>query len=359
VLIISSNGKVLGSHQVEHEQFYPMAGQVEHDPLEIWNSVRTCLSGAIEGLTKKVKIVSIGITNQRETTVVWNRDTGIPYHRAIVWNDTRTGDICDKISKVGGSDRFREKTGLPIASYFSATKLMYLLETIPELRADAENGKALFGTIDTWLIWKLTNGAVHATDVSNASRTMFMNLQTLKWDQEILSELNIPVQLLPAICPSSHTFGYVNTDPTDLADYHRSSGSAAAHYGIYHNVPIAGVLGDQNAALFGQACYQPGDSKCTYGTGAFMLFNTGAQIMQSKHGLLTTVAYQLGAPHGHPGNCCFFRMNCFSASAIFFSKVQLDTRERASERERLFGFQVFCVSVRLYFTFRCIDLVYV
>lgn len=245
VLIISSNGKVLGSHQVGHEQFYPMAGHVEHDPLEIWNSVRTCLSGAIEGLTKKVKIVSIGITNQRETTVVWNRDTGIPYHRAIVWNDTRTGDICEKISKVGGSDRFREKTGLPIASYFSATKLMYLLETIPELRADAENGKALFGTVDTWLIWKLTNGAVHATDVSNASRTMFMNLQTLQWDQEILSELNIPVKLLPAICPSSHTFGYVNTDPTDLADYHRSSGSAAAHYGIYHNVPIAGVLGDQ------------------------------------------------------------------------------------------------------------------
>lgn len=301
VLIISSSGSVLGTHQVEHKQFYPVAGLVEHDPLEIWNSVKVCLSGAIASVKGTVKIVSIGITNQRETTVVWNKNTGVPYHRAIVWNDTRTGELCDKLSKVGGADSFRAKTGLPIASYFSATKLMYLLDTVPHLREDAQNGTALFGTIDTWIIWKLTNGAVHATDVSNASRTMFMDLHTLQWDSEILTELNIPAAMLPTICPSSHLFGQVNTDHhAHLAEYN-SPGTSADQFASYHNVPIAGVLGDQNAALFGQACYQPGDSKCTYGTGAFMLFNTGAQVMQSQHGLLTTVAYQLGAPHGVAG----------------------------------------------------------
>lgn len=299
VLIISSNGKVLGSHQVEHTQFYPQAGQVEHDPLEIWNSVKTCLSGAIAGISQKVKIVSIGITNQRETTVAWNKTTGAPYHKAIVWNDTRTENICERIAKNGGTDRFREKTGLPIASYFSASKLLYLLENVDGLRADAEQGNAFFGTIDSWIIWKLTGGAVHATDVSNASRTNFMNLHSLQWDQEILTELNIPQQMLPSICPSSHLFGYVTTAASNLVD-HSVSEKDVENFGLYHNVPIAGVLGDQNAALFGQACFQPGDSKCTYGTGAFMLFNTGSEIMQSKHGLLTTVAYQLGSgPAGH------------------------------------------------------------
>lgn len=320
VLIISSNGKVLGSHQVEHTQFYPQAGQVEHDPLEIWNSVKTCLSGAIASISEKVKIVSIGITNQRETTIAWNKTTGAPYHKAIVWNDTRTESICERIAGAGGNDRFREKTGLPIASYFSASKLLYLLENMPGLREDAEQGNALFGTIDTWIIWKLTGGAVHATDVTNASRTNFMNLHTLQWDQEILNELNIPQLMLPSICPSSHLFGYVSTAASDLVE-HPANAKDVEHFALYHNVPIAGVLGDQNAALFGQACFQPGDSKCTYGTGAFMLFNTGSEILQSKHGLLTTVAYQLGtgpAGHGKKAGKCEFVGEVFYKLSVFF-----------------------------------------
>jgi glycerol kinase len=299
VLIIGPDGSVLGSHQVEHEQFYPGAGQVEHDPLEIWNSVKVCLSGAIASVKEDVKIVSVGITNQRETTIVWNKNTGKPYHRAIVWNDTRTGEICEKLTKAGGADRFRDKTGLPIASYFSATKLMYLLDKVPNLRKDAEKGDALFGTIDTWLMWRLTNGAVHATDVTNASRTMFMDLHTLQWDKDILKELRIPSAMLPQICPSSHRFGNVSSDhKSTFVEHEKATAASTKHFASYHDVPIGGVLGDQNAALFGQACYQPGDSKCTYGTGAFMLFNTGSHIMQSHHGLLTTVAYQLGASKG-------------------------------------------------------------
>ena len=300
VLIVNSNGKVLGSHQVEHQQFYPVAGQVEHDPLEIWNSVRICLSKALANVKSDVKIVSIGITNQRETTIVWNKNTGKPYHRAIVWNDTRTSEICDEIAETGGRDKFRDKTGLPVASYFSASKLMYLLKNVPELREDAMKGEALFGTIDTWLMWRLTNGAVHATDVSNASRTMFMNLKTLQWDEEILTELDIPAGMLPTICPSSHRFGTVSTQIGNFAEFRttdqENSTTDLQNFDRYQGVPVAGVLGDQNAALFGQACYQPGESKCTYGTGAFLLFNTGSEILPSQHGLLTTVAYQLG--HG-------------------------------------------------------------
>jgi glycerol kinase len=309
VLIIGSDGSVLGSHQVEHEQFYPEAGQVEQDPLEIWNSVKVCMSGAIAKLKKKVKVVSVGITNQRETTIVWNKNTGKPYYRAIVWSDTRTDEICEKLSASGGADRFRPKTGLPIATYFSSTKLMYLLDRDAQLRADAEKGVALFGTVDTWLIWKLTHGAVHATDVSNASRTMMMDLQTLQWDKDILKELNIPAAMLPQICPSSHLFGNVNTDRhPKFAEFGRATAASTENFSFYQNVPIGGVLGDQQAALFGQACYQPGDSKCTYGTGAFMLFNTGPQAMQSSHGLLTTVAYQLGAAKGKRAGCWFSRL---------------------------------------------------
>ncbi|KAJ1426919.1 glycerol kinase, partial [Ochromonadaceae sp. CCMP2298] len=303
VLIINADGVVLGSHQVEHSQFYPVAGQVEHDPLEIWNSVKVCLSGAIEGLSSQVQVVAIGITNQRETTVVWNKHTGQPYHNAIVWNDTRTEDICLELSQ-GDADKYREKTGLPIASYFSASKLIYLLRTVPGLRQDAENGDALFGTIDTWLIWKLTNGASHVTDVTNASRTLCMDLKTLTWDDDILGDFNIPRKMLPAIHPSSYPFGNVDTDHGHLAatpitqkqlTIAPTAADATANFHLYRNTPISGVLGDQNAALFGQACFEAGDSKCTYGTGAFMLFNTGTAIMPSKSGLLTTVGYQIGA----------------------------------------------------------------
>lgn len=315
VLIISKSGEVLGSHQMEHKQHYPKSGYVEHDPLEIWRSVKTCLSGALSQVPKNLKIVSVGITNQRETTVVWNKRTGTPYHNAIVWNDTRTNAICDQISKNGGADRFREKTGLPVASYFSATKLMYLLETVPNLREDAENGEALFGTIDSWIIWRLTNGAVHATDVSNASRTMFMDLKSLQWDEEILSELNIPRQMLPTICPSSHVFGHINVDST-LTEMSSADDDDVSYFAEYKGVPIAGVLGDQNAALFGQACFHPGDSKCTYGTGAFMLFNTGSEILHSKHGLLTTVAYQLGKRCSLFSFCCRYCVlsSCWSVN---------------------------------------------
>lgn len=309
VLIISKKGEVLGSHQMEHKQHYPKSGHVEHDPLEIWNSVKTCLSGALSQV-KDAKVEAIGITNQRETTVVWNKKTGKPYHNAIVWNDNRTGSICDKLSENYGVDRFREKTGLPIAPYFSATKLLYLLDNVPNLRQDAENGEALFGTIDTWIIWRLTNGAVHATDVSNASRTMFMDLKTLRWDEDILTELNIPRAMLPSICPSSHIFGTVSAE-AKLAELECEGD--LSYFDKYTNVPISGVLGDQNAALFGQACFHAGDSKCTYGTGAFMLFNTGAEILQSKHGLLTTVAYQLGEGQGGAGTRIFCSVGCLKS----------------------------------------------
>jgi len=300
----------MGSHQVEHTQYFPVPGQVEHDPLEIWNSVKVCLSGALQGIELKVRVVAIGITNQRETTICWNKHTGQPYHKAIVWNDTRTEELCEKLSQNGGVDKYREKTGLPIASYFSASKLLYLFDTIPGLREDAEQGDALFGTMDTWLMWRLSGGKAHATDVSNASRTLCMNLHTLQWDPEILSELNIPKTVLPSIHPSSHLFGHVDQDhgshlvEAPLTSLHINSLShdpttcsvtqaLENYHSFYRNVPISGVLGDQNAALFGQACFAPGDSKCTYGTGAFMLFNTGNTIMPSKRGLLTTVAYQL------------------------------------------------------------------
>lgn len=293
VLIFSATGKILGSHQMEHTQHYPLAGQVEHDPLELWKNVKICLAKALGKINDKVEIVGIGITNQRETTVVWNRHTGEPYHRAIVWNDTRTNKIShDLAEKFGSKDYFREKTGLPIASYFSATKLLYILDSDPEIRAAAFQGDALFGTIDTWLIWRLTNGKVHATDVTNASRTLLMNLQTLSWDDEILSQLGIPKAMLPQIYPSAHVFGHVDTLTDGLVEHHIADDDVE-FFGIYHNVPISGVIGDQNAALFGQTCFEKGQAKCTYGTGAFLLMNTGTDIVQSHNGLLTTLAYQL------------------------------------------------------------------
>jgi glycerol kinase len=303
VLIISSNGAIFSSHQMEHTQHYPSAGQVEHDPLEIWKNTKICLSKAIEGVKDEhVKIVGVGITNQRETTIVWDKETGVPYHRAIVWNDTRTATICDNLIEKydGNADYFREKTGLPIASYFSATKIMCLLDSIPGLKEDAENGKALFGTIDTWLIWKLTNGKVHVTDVTNASRTLLMNLQSLHWDDEVCKELGIPMKMLPQIKPSSCLFGHVDTSShsSSIEEPPISNKVEISHYKRYHNVPIAGILGDQQAALFGQICFNRGDAKCTYGTGAFLLMNTGNEIVHSKSGLLTTVAYQLGGGKG-------------------------------------------------------------
>jgi glycerol kinase len=297
VLIFSATGKVLGSHQLEHAQHYPLAGQVEHDPLELWKNVKICMAKALAKIKGKVQIVGIGITNQRETTVVWNRETGEPYHRAIVWNDSRTNKIShDLAAKFGSKNYFREKTGLPIASYFSATKLLYVLDSDPDIRRDALEGKALFGTIDTWLIWRLTNGQVHATDVTNASRTLLMNLKTLDWDDEILMALDIPRHMLPEIHPSAHIFGRVDAMTEEAQNglvEHEIPVDDLDGFDLYHNVAISGVIGDQNAALFGQTCFEKGQAKCTYGTGAFLLMNTGTDIVHSHNGLLTTVAYQL------------------------------------------------------------------
>ena len=278
-MIFDHEKNVIASHQMEHTQYYPKAGYVEHDAMEIWNNVVKCAEEAMSrGRCNFNRIKALGITNQRETTLIFNRHTGKPYHRAIVWNDTRTAYLTEKFSAASplGKDRYRAKTGLPIATYFSAFKIMHLLDTVPGLREAANAGDAIFGTIDTWLVFKLTCGKVHATDVTNASRTMLMNLHTLAWDESILAALDIPRVMLPEIFSSSEVYGRV-------LSIEELSG-----------VPIAGVLGDQHAALFGQTCFEPGDAKCTYGTGAFLLLNTGALAVPSQRGLLTTLGYQLG-----------------------------------------------------------------
>lgn len=280
-MIFDHSGREVGKDQLEHEQILPQAGWVEHDPLEIMRHTRAVMQGAVDKSGVNAgDIASIGITNQRETTVVWNKETGRPYFNAIVWQDTRTNKIVDRLSAEGGADRFREKTGLPISTYFSGTKLVWLLENVAGLREDAEKGVALFGTIDTWLIWNLTGGinsGQHITDPSNASRTMLMNLRTLDWDDELLEAFDVPRSMLAEIRPSSDPGTYGSVD----------LGNA--------RIPLAGALGDQQAALYGQTCFSPGEGKNTYGTGNFFLVNTGTELVHSKNGLLTTVAYQFGS----------------------------------------------------------------
>ena len=277
-ILFDHAGVIIGSKQKEHEQLYPKPGWVEHDPMEIWSATQFVIQSILyEQNLEKEAIVAIGITNQRETTLVWNRSTGKPYYPAIVWQDTRTDKICTQLAQEGGQDRFREITGLPLATYFSGPKIAWLLENVEGLRADAESGEALFGTVDSWLLWNLTGGAdggLHITDVTNASRTLLMNLNTLDWDEGMLSVLNIPHSILPEIRSSSQVYG--------------------AAKGILSGVPISGILGDQQAALFGQTCFEPGEAKNTYGTGCFMLINTGHILTPSKSGLLTTVGYQIG-----------------------------------------------------------------
>ncbi len=282
-MIFTHEGTVVASHQLEHRQIYPQAGWVEHDPLEIWANTQEVIRVAMQkaGLTA-ADLTAIGVTNQRETTVVWDRRTGKPYANAIVWQDTRTDKLCAGLAQEGGQDRFRAQTGLPLATYFSGPKIRWLLDHVDGLRAAAERGEALFGTVDTWLIWNLTggpDGGAHITDVTNASRTLLMNLHTLDWDEDILRVLGIPRQMLPTIRPSS--------DPA-LYGYTRPDGPLGGA------VPLCGDLGDQQAALVGQACFSAGEAKNTYGTGCFMLLNTGTQPVPSRHGLLTTVAYQMG-----------------------------------------------------------------
>jgi len=277
-MIFDHAGKVVGIDQKEHEQIYPKPGWVEHNPIEIWDRTKDVIAGALAKANLTAgDLAAVGVTNQRETTVVWDKNTGEPVYNAIVWQDTRTDVICNKLAKEGGQNRFRRKVGLPLATYFSGPKIKWILDNVPGAKAKAKKGELLFGNIDTWVIWNLTggvNGGVHVTDVSNASRTMLMNLNTLDWDPEILKIMGVPRAMLPKVVPSSAVYGEA--------------------VGSLKGVPVAGDLGDQQAALFGQTCFSPGEAKNTYGTGCFMLLNTGTKPVQSKNGLLTTLGYKIG-----------------------------------------------------------------
>ena len=280
-IIFDHKGLIQAVTQEEHAQIYPQPGWVEHDPLEIWQRTQQVIRGVLEGFSSK-DIAAVGITNQRETTVVWDKRTGKPYYKAIVWQDTRTKSICDELSSNGGQDRFRPQVGLPLATYFSGPKIKWILDNVSGVRQAAESGKAIFGNIDTWIIWWLTggpDGGSHVTDVSNASRTMLMNLASLDWDIGILDELKIPRAMLPRIVPSSDSQTWGQT---------RHNGPFGDH------IPVCGDLGDQQAALVGQTCFTEGEAKNTYGTGCFMLLNTGVQLVPSKSGLLTTLGYKFG-----------------------------------------------------------------
>ena len=276
-ILFNKEGKIVHVAQKEFTQHFPHPGWVEHNAQEIWGSIlaviATCLS---EADVKPEQISAIGITNQRETTVVWDKNTGKPVYNAIVWQSRQTVDICDDLKEKGYSDMVREKTGLLIDAYFSGTKVKWILDNVEGAREKAENGDLLFGTIDTWLVWKLSGGAVHVTDYSNASRTLMYNIHELSWDEELLEMLTIPKSMLPEVRSSSEVYGHT-------VDFH--------FFG--QNIPIAGVAGDQQAALFGQACYGEGMAKNTYGTGCFMLMNTGEKAVKSEHGLLTTIAWGL------------------------------------------------------------------
>jgi glycerol kinase len=276
-MLFDHAGKVIASARREHRQIYPRPGWVEHDPSEIWMSTRQvasqCLRHAGLGSTD---LAAVGVTNQRETVIVWEQETGRPVHNAIVWQDTRTDEICRQLAETGGSDRFRSTTGLPVTTYSSGPKLKWILDNVPGVRAGAERGQYLFGNVDTWLIWNLTGE--HVTDATNASRTLMMDLGNLTWDEGILDVLGVPSQMLPRIASSSEVLGTVRSD------------TEATLQGL----PVAGDLGDQQAALFGQTCFGAGDSKSTYGTGCFVLQNTGARPVFSQSGLLTTVGYALG-----------------------------------------------------------------
>ncbi len=277
VIIMDVEGRVISKANKEYRQIFPKPGWVEHDPEDIWNSLmdvqREVLHKAHVELTD---IAAIGITNQRETTVIWDRQTGKPIHNAIVWQDRRTSSICEKLKKSGQEKKFKNKTGLVLDPYFSGTKIQWILDNVEGARRKATAGELCFGTIDTFLIWRLTGGKAHVTDVSNASRTLLMNLQTLAWDPELCKILKVPAAVLPAIKPSIGLFGHTSAE------------------GWGANIPITGVAGDQQAALFGQACFAVGEAKCTYGTGSFLLLNTGSEIVKSKSGCLTTVAWQWG-----------------------------------------------------------------
>jgi len=320
-ILFNREGQIISHSQKEHQQIYPKPGWVEHDPIEIWSCTKEVIQRSIKTANvKPEKIAAVGITNQRETTIIWDPKTGKPFFNAIVWQDTRTKDICDQLSKDGGQDRFRSKVGLPISTYFSGTKIKWMLENVPGLRHAAENGDAIFGNIDSWLIWWLTggaNGGTHVTDVSNASRTMLMNLNTLDWDSEILELLDIPPIMLPRIVPSSdpNPWGLTKTDGPFGGE-----------------IPVCGDLGDQQAALFGQACFEVGEAKNTYGTGCFMLLNTGPETVLSNSGLLTTVAYKIGE---HPVTYALEGSIAITGAVIQWLRDNLGLISQSSDVEEL------------------------
>jgi glycerol kinase len=320
-MVFDHDGNEVGKHQLEHEQVLPRAGWVEHNPLEIWERTQTVIGSAMAKLRIEASdLNSLGITNQRETTVVWNRRTGRPYYNAIVWQDTRTDRIAAALERDGRGDVIRRKAGLPPATYFSGGKVQWILENVDGVREAAEKGEAVFGNTDTWLLWNLTggpDGGVHVTDVTNASRTMLMDLETLDWDDELLGFFDIPRAMLPEIRPSS--------DP----DFY---GTTTAGGPLRGEVPLAGDLGDQQAATVGQVCFAPGEAKNTYGTGNFMLLNTGEEMVRSSSGLLTTVAYRFGdakAVYALEGSIAV------TGSAVQWLRDQLGIISGAAEVERL------------------------
>ena len=279
-ILFNHDGEIVAVDQKEHEQIFPRAGWVEHNANEIWDNVRFVVGGVLaKAQINRHEIASVGITNQRESAVVWDKNTGEPVYNVIVWQDTRTQKICDRLAGDDGPDKYKDRVGLGLATYFAGPKVAWILENVEGVRKRAEAGNLLMGTMDTWVLWNLTggvNGGVHATDVTNASRTMLMNIDTLDWNPEICADMGIPVSMLPEIRPSSGVFGYGRKN------------------GLLVDTPISGILGDQQAATFGQACFEKGQAKNTYGTGCFMLMNTGTTPVRSENGLLTTVCYQIG-----------------------------------------------------------------
>ncbi len=279
-IVFDHAGTIVSTGQMEHAQIFPQAGWVEHDASEIWNNVREVIAIALAGGNfTRHDIAAVGITNQRETTVVWDKNTGKPVCNAIVWQDTRTQEIVKELAGDHGLDRYKQRVGLPLAPYFSGTKIKWILDNVKGARERAEAGELFFGNMDSWVTWNLTGGpagGVHVTDVTNASRTMFMDLETLDWDESILADFGVPVLMMPAIKSSSETYGHVHSSQ------------------LLREVPVAGILGDQQAATFGQAAFGAGDAKNTYGTGCFLIFNTGNEIVRSSNGLLSTLGYKLG-----------------------------------------------------------------
>jgi len=315
-ILFDHSGNIVGMAQKEHTQYYPKPGWVEHDPVEIWRAVQLVMQNALEkGGLNESDVAAIGITNQRETTLIWDKFTGKAYYPAIVWQDTRTDSLCSQLALEEGQNRFQTKTGLPLATYFSGPKIAWMLKNVPGLQSAAEEGRAIFGNIDTWVLWNLTggiNGGLHYTDVTNASRTMLMDLHHLKWDEEILNILSIPKQMLPEIQSSSQVYGYAK--------------------GLLNGVPVSGILGDQQAALFGQTCFEPGEAKNTYGTGCFMLINTGTEPVISRSGLLTTLGYRIGS---QPAVYCLEGSIAITGALVQWLRDNLRMIDNSSEIESL------------------------